>query len=197
MSRVSVYIDNSNVFKLIQSIRQGGDRSWVQLYDPLKLANILAGNRELGAVYFYCVPPPPWLLTEGEAGKERHATAQRYYDAIGKLPHVEVKYGYLQGDKNDPREKNVDTQIATDMVAHAALSKYDIAILVTNDGDYMSALQNVKLLGKKVELLFFKGHLAGSLRPHADLLRRARRSYFQHIFKPTSQQPPLIPPRGN
>lgn len=192
MPRISVYIDNSNVFKNIQTIRRNGDKSWVQLYDPLKLAKILCGNRELSEVHFYCVPPPAWLLTEGQAGKERHATALRYYDAVSKLPQVQLKYGYLQGGRKNPLEKNVDTQLATDMVAHAALGKYDVAILVANDGDYMSALKNTKQLGKKVELLFFKGYVSGALRKECDLLRRARRSYFEHIFSPSVQQLPLI-----
>ena len=89
MARISVYIDNSNVFKNIKAIRNVfGDKSWVQLYDPLKLAEKLIGKNELVSVYFYCVPPPYWLLTEGEESKGRHATASRYYAAVGKLPKV-------------------------------------------------------------------------------------------------------------
>jgi len=177
MARISVYIDNSNVFKTIQKIKTY-DNNWVQKYDPLKLAEKLAGKNELVHVYFYCVPPPPWLLSEGAESKRRHATASKYYTAIGKLPKVEVKYGYLQGGKTDPQEKNIDTQLATDMVAHAALGQYDTAILVSNDGDYRSAIENTKKLGKKVELLFFKGYLAGSLYRLCDLTRKARRSFF-------------------
>ena len=182
MARVSVYIDNSNVFKNIKAIRNVvGDKTWVQLYNPLKLAEKLAGKNELVSVYFYCVPPPAWLLTEGEESKKRHAIASRYYAAIAKLAKVEVKYGYIQGDKSDPHEKNVDVQLGTDMVANAALGQYDIAVLVANDGDYTSAIENTKKLGKRVELLFFKGYLAGSLKRACDLTRRARRSFFEFL----------------
>lgn len=180
MARVSVYIDNSNVFKNIVAIRKI-DKNWVQLYDPLKLAEKLAGRNELVSVYFYCVPPPHWLLTEGEESKKKHAIASRYYAAISKLPKVEVKYGYLQGDKKDPHEKNLDTQLGIDMVAHAAFGQYDTAILVSNDGDYISAIKNIKKFGKRIEILFFKGYLAGSLRIDCDLPRRARRSFFIKI----------------
>lgn len=181
MARISVYIDNSNVFKNIRAIRRVvGDKSWVQLYDPLKLAEKLAGKNELISVYFYCVPPPAWLLTEGEESKKKHATASRYYTAIGKLPKVEVKYGYLQGDKEDPHEKNVDTQLATDMVAHAALGQYDTAILVSNDGDYTSAIENIKKLGKRIELLFFRGYLAGSLKRDATLRGEQENRFLNH-----------------
>lgn len=152
------------------------------MYDPLKLAEKLSGNRELVAVYFYCVPPPVWLLSEGEESKRRHSTTSKYYSAIEKLQKVELKYGYLQGDKSDPHEKNVDTQIGSDMVVHAALGQYDTAILVSNDGDHLSAITNTKKLGKRVELLFFRGYLSGSLRKSCDLTRRARKTYFEPLI---------------
>lgn len=180
--KICVYIDNSNVFKNIKKIKEStNDPTWIQLYDPLELAKAIVGSRQLEKVYFYCVPPPPWLLDEGDEGRKKHAIAMRYYSAVGKLPNVELKYGYLQGTKSAPLEKNVDTQISSDMVLHAALGHYDTAILVSNDGDYTSALENVKKLGKRVEVLFFKGYFSGSLRNASDLTRRARRIYFKKI----------------
>jgi uncharacterized LabA/DUF88 family protein len=180
--RINVYIDNSNVFKNIKKIRETThDFLWVQLYDPLALAEAVVGSRQLERVYFYCVPPPSWLLHEGEESKKRHSTAMKYYSAIEKLPNVELRYGYLQGDKSHPLEKNIDTQISSDMVAHAALGHYDTAVLISNDGDYMSAIENVKKLGKRVEVLFFRGYFSGALRGSCDLIRRARRAYFKPI----------------
>ena len=195
MERVCVYIDNSNVFKNIKKIKKAtGDGGWIQQYDPLELGKVLAGSRQLVKVYFYCVSPPAWLLTEGPESKARHATASRYYTAISKLPDVEVKYGYLQGNKKDPHEKNVDTQISTDMITHAALGEYDTAILVSNDGDFTSALENAKKLGKRTEALFFRGYIAGSLRQNCDLVRRARKSYFRPMqFPPKTLQIPTDP----
>ena len=129
----------------------------------------------------HCVPPPAWLLSEGEESKQRHAMASKYYSAIEKLPKVELKYGYLQGNKTDPHEKNVDTQISSDMVANAALGMFDTAVLVSNDGDFLSAITNTKKIGKRVELLFFRGYLSGALKKSCDLTRRARKSYFERL----------------
>ena len=68
------------------------------------------------------------------------------------------------------------------MVAHAALGQYDTAILVANDGDYLSAITNAKKLGKRVELLFFRGYLSGALKKSCDLTRRARKSFFELLI---------------
>ena len=66
----------------------------------------------------------------------------------------------MKGTRGQLQEKNLDTQLATDMVTMAALDKYDVAILVSNDGDYKSAIENTKLFNKKIENLFFKGSLS-------------------------------------
>ena len=180
MNRVAVFIDNSNVFKTIQTLCRA-DPLWIKMYDPLALGNVLAGARQLVKVNFYCVPPPAWLLNEGEDSKKRHSAASRYYAKIGQMQNVEVKYGYLQGGKSNPLEKNIDTQISSDMVASAALGEFDTAILVSSDGDYQSAVTNVKKLGKRIEILFFRGFHSHALTQMCDLSRKARRSHFVQL----------------
>ena len=64
-NKVAVFIDNSNVFRNLYDLKTI-DPSWVCFYNPLKLAEKLAGNRELVHVGFYCVRPPAYLLEEGE-----------------------------------------------------------------------------------------------------------------------------------
>lgn len=179
--KVAVFIDNSNVFRNIKGIKES-DPGWVCFYDPLKLAERLAGNRELVFVGFYCVRPPAYLLTEGMPGIKKHTYTTRYYSEIEKLSLVQVKYGDLRGSRGSLQEKNVDTQIATDMVTMAALGEYDTAILISNDGDYVSAAERVRdTFKKKVEVVFLRGRLSMALRAVCDISRRARRSHFTEL----------------
>ena len=175
--RIAVFIDNSNVFHHIRDIRKG-DRSWICLYNPLVLGQKLTGDRNLIYVGFYCVRPPAYLLTGSAEEQARYNLTQKYYGEIEKLENVSVKFGDLKGSRGNLQEKNVDTQIAKDMVTMAALDKYDVAILVSNDGDYKSAIESVKIFNKKVENLFFKGSLSGAIDGRCDIKRRARRSFF-------------------
>lgn len=175
--RVAIFIDNSNVFHNILNIRKA-DANWSCLYNPLILGQKLAGGRELVYIGFYCVRPPSYLLAGNEGERMRYNKTQQYYSRIEKLPIVNVKYGDLKGTKGNLLEKNSDTQMSTDMVAMAALNKYDTAVLISNDGDYKSAVENTKLFNKKVEVVFFKGYLSMALRKVCDITRRARRSYF-------------------
>jgi len=180
LKRVAVFIDNSNVFHHIHDIRKT-DQNWVCLYNPLALAQKLAGKRNLVYVGFYCVRPPAYLLSGSPDERKRYNLTQKYYGEIEKLSNVLMKFGDLKGTKGQLQEKNLDTQLATDMVTMAALNKYDVAILVSNDGDYKSAIENTKLFNKKIENLFFKGSLSMAIDGKCDIKRRARRSFFAKL----------------
>lgn len=56
-------------------------------------------------------------------------------------------------------EKGVDVRLATDMVAKAHKRLYDVAILVSGDGDFADAVQEVKDVGLHVEVACFSDRL--------------------------------------
>ncbi len=180
LNRIAVFIDNSNVFHYIYKIKKI-DSKWSSLYNPLILAQKLTGSRKLVYIGFYCVHPPSYLLLGNDEDQKRYNITQKYYGEIEKMKEVSIKYGDLRGTKGNLQEKNVDTQLATDMVAMAALNKYDIAIIVSNDGDYKSAIENTKLFNKKIENMFFKGNLSMAINRSCDIKRRARRSFFEKL----------------
>lgn len=187
--RVAVFIDNSNVFKHLVGLCKI-DPQWCKLYDPEKLSKKLAGERTLVGIYFYCTPPPSYLLQEGPKGEKKYWTQMSYYEAIKKLPNIELKFGRLTGNKDNLNEKNLDTQLTADMIKLAAANEYDVAILVSNDGDYQSAVETVKSFGKKVEVVFFKGDASMALMRICDVTRRARRVFFMPLkFSQLSNKP--------
>ena len=179
-TRIAVFIDNSNVYKYLNELRKT-DKKWICLYDPSKLAKKLAGDRTLVAIYFYCTPPPSQMLSTPE-GKEKHSIQTKYYTEIQKLPGVEVRFGNLQGAGGELKEKNLDTQLTANMISLAAQNMFDTAILVSNDRDYVSAIEQTKnIFGKKIELLYFKGFISNSLWRLADVPRKARPSFFERL----------------
>lgn len=184
-SRVAVFIDNSNIYKRISELKKV-NKQWVCLYDPLKLAQKLTGNRQLVSINFYCAPPPAHMTATIE-GKRRYSVQMKYYAEIQKLPGVEVKFATLQGTGQTLKEKNLDTQLTANMLKMAAQNQFDTAILVSNDADYISAIEPVKNdFGKKVEILYFKGHISTSLWQLADVPRKAKQSHFVPLFIPPS-----------
>lgn len=186
MPKIGVFIDNSNVFRSLVNMKSN-DPEWECLYDPLKLSRKIAGNRELVNISFHCTNPPAYLMKSDEDGgneeaRFKHRRAKQYYSAIEKMDLMEVKYGSLKFDSDGvPREKGLDTALSIAMSNGAVFDEYDVAVLVANDGDYLPAIEIVKKLGKKVELVYFKNGLSMNLKKLADVSRRARRSWFERI----------------
>lgn len=177
MSRVAVFIDNSNVFKRLEELNRI-DANWVKSYNPRTLSKKLSGARELVTIQFYCSPPPTHLFKDRPKVYWQQVS---YYEAVKKLKGVEVKYGELKGFGKSLVEKNLDTQMTADIVVMAYENKYDTAIVVSNDGDFQSAVQKAKGVGKKVEVAYFKGYVSMGLKQYADISRRLRQSYFEEL----------------
>lgn len=67
------------------------------------------------------------------------------------------------------RAKGVDISLTKDMLLHAFLGNFEIAVLVGGDGDFGPLVEEVKRLGKRVVVAFFeKNGLNPSLRRAAD-----------------------------
>jgi uncharacterized LabA/DUF88 family protein len=182
MKRVAVFIDHSNVYHNLRDV------DWpvrVKTYDPLFVAKRMAGGRQLAKTMFYCSAPPPALQ---ETNLESYELQERYLSEVAKLKNVEVRFAnlILQSD-GKYHEKNLDTQMTTDMLMMAFRNEYDIAVILSNDGDFADAVKSVRELGKKTEVGYFKGSLSFNLRQAADLIRRMRPSYFKDLLqeKPT------------
>jgi uncharacterized LabA/DUF88 family protein len=153
--RVCVFIDGSNFYKACQ--RNLG-RTDVNL---TAFAALLVGpSRDLIRTYYYMSPLP------ADADSELRAGQQRFINRLNRLPYLEVRYGKLVrrdeeckkcGDKRQRwQEKGVDMRIGVDMLALASKDNYDVAVLVTGDGDLREAVQAVKDLGKHVEVATFR-----------------------------------------
>ena len=171
--RVMVFIDGMNARCRLEECK------WVEDFDVLHLAQRLAGSRTLSAIFYYITTP-----NRKQLGDEGYRRARRYIDAIEKQSTVTVKKGYMVDRDGIWEEKMVDVLMASDMIFFAARNEYDTAILVTADNDLVPAIQRVKNLNHKVELLVFTKARSkvGNLIKASSIHRKARESYFKPIF---------------
>ncbi|MFY7948380.1 MAG: NYN domain-containing protein [Gemmatimonas sp.] len=70
-----------------------------------------------------------------------------------------------------PQEKAVDVGLATALLEMAAVSAYDIAIVVCGDRDFVPALQAVRRLGKRVAIVSARGSCSRELSDPNDPMR--------------------------
>jgi uncharacterized LabA/DUF88 family protein len=57
--------------------------------------------------------------------------------------------------KKGEKAKGVDIALSKDLLSHAYLDNYDVAVVIAGDGDYIPLLEEVKRRGKVVLGSFF------------------------------------------
>lgn len=150
--RVMVFIDGPNLFWALRRLN-----SKVDFY---KLVEILVGERFLVRPYYYSsisVPPNPNQV--------------RFHQALtyeGFTVIVKSLKSRQSGAETVFVAKGVDVALATDILVSAFRDLCDTVILISGDEDYVSVIDEVKRLGKKVEVAAFDFALSPSLKAAAD-----------------------------
>ena len=127
-----------------------------QRYEGLYLRvdlNLLARRLSRGYHFiklnYYTSPLP-------NPGTESYRAQQRFFAQIARSARIELVLG-----RNEPRvdrvsgrryhiEKETDVNLAVDMVVGAYRDRYDVAMLVAGDTDYVRAVQALQERGKKL-----------------------------------------------
>jgi uncharacterized LabA/DUF88 family protein len=154
--RVAVFIDGSNLYHSLDENCRRFD------LDFGAFAQKLVGNRWLYRVYYYNVQRDP------ERNQQAYLDQQKFFSALYNTPYLEVRLGTSKQRGEVTVEKGVDIMLATDLLQFAWRDLYDVAVLVSGDGDFAYAVQQVKNSGKHVEVAAFPSNLAWELTQVAD-----------------------------
>lgn len=135
-------MDGPNLYRSVQDKfgLKGG-------YDIQKLVMKLAHGRHAGRSMrlqriFYCTSEVPTSF--GTTHEDQRAFLDRLRSLRG-IP-VDVRLGRLQYDPGtrEYHEKGVDVRVAVQLIGRAYDRRYDLALLVSRDGDYAPAVDWVR-----------------------------------------------------
>ena len=141
--RVSVYIDGSNLYHGLQ-----GDVGNTRV-DYRKLVDKLLEGRLLSGAYYYNAP-----LSQA-ADIEKYRAQQKFFNKLKGFTKFTLRLGRLEKrPAGTIVEKGVDVRLAVDMIMDAYSNRYDDAILLSGDGDFVPAIEAAKLMGKSVEVAY-------------------------------------------
>jgi uncharacterized LabA/DUF88 family protein len=152
-------------------------------------------NRQLVRSYYYTAP---FRCGRERAGEKRNQA--RFFKYLDSVPYLETRFGRLasrttkcpdcKAERATKVQKGVDLRLGVDLLAHATRRMYDVAVLVSGDGDFVDAVNAAKELGKHVELVTFAAGRSMALARAADLVVELSAQYFQ---SPSSLfRPPLV-----
>jgi uncharacterized LabA/DUF88 family protein len=143
--RVAVFIDGNNLFHAARFHNIDIDYN--------KLLRVLLGDGRLLRAFFY---------TGVDVGAERQQGFLLWMRRNGfRVVQKELKTFY-----DGSRKANLDVEIAVDMLSLAG--KYDTAVLVSGDEDFVYAVNAVAYKGCRVELAGFRSNTAPKLIDVAD-----------------------------
>ncbi len=175
-SRVAVFIDGSNLY---HSLEENCHRYDV---DFAALGSKLSDGRQLLRIYYYNV------LREQDRNPQAYRDQQKFLSALYNTPYLEVRLGGSKARGGVIVEKGIDIMVATDMLRLAWTDVYDVAVLVTGDGDFAYAVGAVKDMGKHVEVAAFPANLSWELANVADTRHFFSPDYFSDIWSRGRQE---------
>jgi len=140
--RVMIFIDGSNFYHGLKNVLGKTN------IDFQKLAEKLCGERELVRIYYYNAP------VQRENNEDNYKSQQKFFSALDDIPYLTTRLGRLEKRGNTWVEKGVDVRLAVDMLSMGVKNLYDVAVLISGDGDFASAIDAVKDLGKHVEVAY-------------------------------------------
>ncbi len=145
MDRITIFIDNSNIFK--------GFQKYNIKVDYEKLKNFITRGRRLDAIFLY----------EGVVYPMSPEKRSWYKELTIRSGYI-IKASFDKIARSGAIEKKVDINIAIDIVSLAYENAYDTVVLVSGDGDFVPVVKKVKELGKNMEVWAFRYSLANTLK---------------------------------
>jgi len=175
--RVAIFIDGSNLY---HALRDNCGRVNLNFAE---FTSKLCGTRQLFRTYYYNVLQDPSQRPEG------HREQQEFLDVLRKTPYLEVRLGTTKLLQGIPVEKGIDIMLATDLLHFAWNDLYDVAILVSGDGDFAYALQAAKNMGRHVEVAYFESNVSRDLLEVADNRHLLDRNFLKGLWR--RKKPPV------
>jgi len=145
LERIAIFIDNSNIFQGFRKHNIKAD------YEKLKI--LITEKRILQGIFLY----------EGVVFPMSTAKKKWYKDLTNKSGYI-IKTSFDKIAVNDRIEKKIDIKIAIDIISLAYENLYEIAALVSGDGDFVPVVKKLQELEKNVEVWAFKYSLANALK---------------------------------
>lgn len=175
--RVAIFIDGSNLYHALKTNFRRNDLNFSEFI------NRLCGSRTLYRSYYYNILQDPAQWPEG------YRDQQDFLTALKMTPYLEVKLGTTKIGQGTQVEKGIDIMLATDMLSFAWNDLYDIAVLVSGDGDFTYAMQTIKNMGKYVEIAYFRTGISKDLLDMADNRQLLDQNFFQDLWVSKRRSP--------
>jgi len=146
--RLMIFIDGSNVYK--EAKRHFGQDCQI---DYPKLIEELSQNEDFIRAYFY--------------GSKLEGRNEAFFKSLN-YKGIKTIIKTLKEREGRYIEKGIDVALATDLLALGFRGAFDVAIVVSGDGDLKNVIERVQSVGRIVKVAFFTNSMAEELKLISD-----------------------------
>jgi len=166
MKSISIFIDGNNFYHGLRSI-YGKDKS-LKDFNFGKFIEHLSRSRKIVEIFYYNAK------LDKSHDKDKFESQKEFFDKLALIPKLNLILCKLLKRKIKGTKKYYyvikedDIHMAVDIVEGAYENKFDIAIIISGDGDFVPAVLSVKKKEKEVENIYFKKSSSRNLKNHCD-----------------------------
>ncbi len=175
--RVMVFIDGSNLYHITKALVPNKKPN---NFNFNKFINKILKVRKLIRIYYYNCPLD--ISKDFNAYKKQ----QKFFEKLKKIENFNLVLCRMQKIKIDGKTiyqvKEDDIHLAVDMVKLAYNDAYDIAILISSDGDFVPAVKAVQEKGKEVENIGFENIFSYYLEQTCDKFTKLKKKEAEEFF---------------
>lgn len=204
MLKAMAFIDYQNFYystsNYLKSINQSGLRLDYKDLCQQIVNNISLQPAVLVKTYLFAAKPCDALLN---SCNPKYKNLNTWLKSLKNKPYFEVIEGTQQIrpsmkgqeiDPNDPStysttEKETDVNIAVQMVSKAYKNSYDIAVLLSNDTDYLPIVKTLHDLGKIIVLVKLPDQKVYKFENYVDEIFQIDYSFFQRVLNNEERLP--------
>ena len=178
VKRVCVYVDGANFYGGLTSLNK--DFSDLN-FDFENYIRCLCKQDKLVKIYYYNAH------IKKKINDKIWAKQKKLFDRLHKIPKCKVSLCTRKSRLNILGQeyhtiKGDDIFLALDMIEDCYNDKFDKAILISCDGDFVELLTRVKKKGKEVEVCYFKGCISNSLLKKASKVHLINKKITNKFF---------------
>jgi uncharacterized LabA/DUF88 family protein len=179
--RVAVFIDGNNFYFGLRKLY--GKNKSLKNFDFKQFSQFLAGKEKVVGIYYYNA------LLDRENNPDKYNSQKEFFEELKKIPNFNLvlckllKRTITGTNKVYYIIKEDDINMAVDMVENAYDNNYDVAVLVSGDGDFVPAVRSVKKKNKSVKNVYFKNSSSRNLKNFCDESLELTKENLNKLFR--------------
>ncbi|MBR9702375.1 NYN domain-containing protein [Candidatus Pacearchaeota archaeon] len=180
MEKTSIFIDGNNFYHGLRYL-YGKDKS-LKNFSFEHFAKFLAGDKEIIDIFYYNAQ------LDKLKNPEKFQSQKEFFSNLKKIPKFRLILCKLLKRKIKGTKKYYyvlkedDIHMAVDMVEGASDNKFDVALVVSGDGDFVPAVKAVQRKMKRVKNIYFKKSSSRNLKQHCDESLELNKEFLDRCF---------------